>query len=139
MTSPSSPPAAGWHINSNGQQQWWDGAAWGPLAPGELGTAGSSYVGRVAVKSRTTAYWLAILLGTFGAHRFYTHKYATAWVLVAITSASVLFHLDPDPRSAVIGNVLVVFAFLWVISDLWVIPSMVRAANTNIAAKSRGV
>lgn len=33
MTNEGSPPAAGWYHNADGKQQWWDGSAWGPLAP----------------------------------------------------------------------------------------------------------
>ncbi|MBC6496093.1 hypothetical protein BEP68_14780 [Microbacterium sp. 4-7] len=89
------------------------------------------------MKSLTPAYWLAVLLGAFGAHRFYTHKFATAWVLVVISVVSLLFRIDPDPMSAVIGNLLLAVVILWVLSDLFLIPSMVRAANINIAAAAR--
>lgn len=137
MTSPVSPPQAGWHLNAHGQRQWWDGAAWGPLAPDETPTIPPAYRAPVGYKTRTAAYWLAILLGTFGAHRFYTHKFATAWVLVAISVISLLFRFDPDPMSTVISNGLLIFTLLWVVSDLWVIPSQVDAANINIAARAR--
>lgn len=29
---PTAPPP-GWYVNDNGARQWWDGRAWGPLAP----------------------------------------------------------------------------------------------------------
>jgi uncharacterized Tic20 family protein len=60
MTDPtSSRPEAGWYPDPEGRTRWWDGRAWGPLAP----TAGPT-TGPTAAESRNLAL-LAQLLGIF--------------------------------------------------------------------------
>lgn len=132
MTIPTSPPDAGWHLNANGQRQWWDGASWGPLSPGNSPvnqTRIAPAVLLIPAKTRTAAYWLLILLGGFGAHRFYLRRLGTAWMLLVASIVQVLFRLDPDPASAVVANVILAFTWLWIIVDLFTVPSMVDDAN----------
>lgn len=132
MTIPTSPPDAGWHLNANGQRQWWDGASWGPLSP-EQSPVNQSRIAPavlfIPAKTRTAAYWLLILLGGFGAHRFYLRRLGTAWMLLVASIVQVLFRLDPDPASAVVANVILAFTWLWIIVDLFTVPSMVDDAN----------
>lgn len=138
MTLPSSPPDAGWHLNANGQRQWWDGASWGPLAPDQ--GSGNLHVPPVVLipaKTRTSAYWLLILLGGFGAHRFYLRHLGTAWMLLIASLVQVGFRLDPDPASAVVANVLLAFVWLWIIVDLFTVPSMVDDANRKMTQGGR--
>ncbi|MCT1395653.1 TM2 domain-containing protein [Microbacterium sp. p3-SID338] len=138
MTSPESPPVAGWYLNANGQQQWWDGSAWGPLAPGQVPSnasiptpaAGPSVA--LPVKTRTAAYWLAILLGGFGAHRFYLRRFGTAWTLLIAAVAQALYRLDGHPTSIMIANIIIAIMWLWIIVDLFRIPSMVDVANRKL-------
>ncbi|GAA2947789.1 hypothetical protein GCM10010458_36780 [Microbacterium luteolum] len=131
MTLPTSPPDAGWHLNANGQRQWWDGASWGPLAPEQLpmshSIAPAGFL--IPAKTRTAAYWLLILLGGFGAHRFYLRHPGTASMLLVASFVQVLFRLDPDPASAIVANVILALVWLWIIVDLFTVPSMVDNAN----------
>lgn len=91
----------------------------------------------MAAKTRTAAYWLLILLGGFGAHRFYLRHFGTAWMLLVASVAQVLFRFDPDPASAVVANVILAFTWLWIIVDLFTIPSMVDDANQKAAQRAR--
>lgn len=143
MSVPGSPPEAGWHFNANGQQQWWDGSAWGPLAAGQVPlntsipapTAGPTVA--APVKTRTAAYWLAILLGGFGAHRFYLRRFGTAWTLLIAAVAQALYRLDAHPTSIVIANIILAIVWLWIIVDLFRIPGMVDVANGNVGPDVR--
>lgn len=136
MTIPGSPPEAGWHLNANGQRQWWDGSAWGPVADGQgpinkpIPVVHPLVV--VPAKTRTAAYWLAILLGGFGAHRFYLRKIGTAWMLVIASVVQALYRLDPHPTSTVIANVILAVVWLWIIVDLFRIPEMVDHVNREL-------
>ncbi|WP_341945315.1 TM2 domain-containing protein [Microbacterium sp. LWH11-1.2] len=136
MTFPGSPPEAGWYLNAYGQKQWWDGASWGPVAAGAAPAVAPAPVVITLVKTRTAAYWLVILLGTLGAHRFYLRSYGIGWMLLALWIVSFLFHVDPDSRSLIIGNVIFAFLIIWVLSDLFVIPSMVDKVNKESTRQS---
>ncbi len=83
-------------------------------------------------KTRTAAYWLAILLGGFGAHRFYLRKFGTAWILLIASVVQALYRLDPHPTSTIIANVIVVIVWLWVVVDLFRIPGMIHEANRDL-------
>lgn len=135
---PSAPPSAGWYSNSNGQRQWWDGVAWGPLAENEHVQRTSPVAPLVAVKSRTPAYLLAIFLGGVGAHRFYLRKIGTAWIFIVLWVIASLYGIDPDPRSTVISGVIFVVMALWLIIDLFRIPSMVDGINQDERVKQSG-
>ena len=132
---PSTPPSAGWYTNSHGQRQWWDGVAWGPLAENAHVQRTSPVAPLFAVKSRTPAYLLAIFLGGVGAHRFYLRKIGTAWIFIVLWVIGFLFGIDPDPRSTVIAGLIFAVMALWLIIDLFRIPSMVDGINQAEWAK----
>lgn len=133
MTSPAPAPGPGWHLNANGQRQWWDGAAWGPVDATHVAPAVQPsvvLVQNVKLKTKSTAYVLAILLGTVGAHRFYLRKIASAWVMLIASVLSFPFRLDDQhPGSAAIGWGTLAFLVVWVLVDLIFIPETVREAN----------
>lgn len=76
------------------------------------------------------AYLLWFFLGGVGAHRFYlgAHSSAIIQLILPLTGWSMLLAKQP------IGLLLVLFAGLWILSDAFAIPGMVRKAN----ARSRG-
>lgn len=80
-------------------------------------------------KTRAAAYWLAILLGGFGAHRFYLRRFGTAWMLLVAAVVQALYRLDAHPTSIIISNVILAIVWLWIIVDLFRIPRMVHEAN----------
>lgn len=134
MSFPGSPPEAAWHLNTNGQRQWWDGSAWGPLATGEF-PRHATYprpVVTLPAKTRTAAYWLAILLGGFGAHRFYLQEFGTAWLILTGSVVQALYRIDGHPASIVIANVILAIIWLWIIVDLFRIPGMVVDMNQRL-------
>lgn len=111
--------------------QWWDGAAWGPIDATQPATPQprAVLVRQARQKTNVTAYVLAILLGTVGAHRFYLRKPGTAWAMLLITLAGLPFRLDNHPGSALIGYGSLLVICIWVIVDLVFIPETVREIN----------
>ena len=82
-TQPGGPVAApGWYPEpGTGATRWWDGQAWGAYAsqvPGH-GQVGPGQMG--PRKDRVTAGVLGILLGGFGAHKFYLGRTSPALVM----------------------------------------------------------
>lgn len=137
MTLPGSPPKAGWYLNASGRQQWWDGSAWGPLADGQI-LSGQPIqrpirpTAAAPTKTRAAAYWLAILLGGVGAHRFYLRKFGTAWTMLVASLVQVLYRIDAHPTSTLIANVILGAMWVWIIVDLFRIPSMVDSTNRQL-------
>jgi TM2 domain-containing membrane protein YozV len=108
---------AGWYPNQQGQQQWWDGHQWGQIA------APVTIIQAPAMKSEGVSYLLLLLLGTFGAHRFYLRRPGTAILMLlawwggwALTFAGV-------------GFILVGAVIVWWIIDLFLIPGMARTTR----------
>lgn len=66
-------------------------------------------------KSTGTAYLLLLLLGSFGAHRFYLGKIGTAWTQVILFFLGIL----------TLGLLWLPLG-LWLLIDLTLVPSMVR-------------
>lgn len=50
-------------------------------------------------------------------------------MLLLASVVQVLFRIDPDPASAIVANVILAFVWLWIIVDLFTVPSMVDDAN----------
>ncbi|MFF7291648.1 NINE protein [Microbacterium sp. NPDC008134] len=122
MTSPNTtPPVAGWHVNARGQQQWWDGSSWGPLAP--------QHSAPVSLKTRTAANLLWFFLGGFGAHRFYLRRFGTAWMFPVMTITQAIFLASGYPSTRAIGIGILAVLVLWLFIDLWRIPILVDNAN----------
>ena len=84
---------------------------------------------------------LAAALGVFGAHRFYLGKRRTAILMSAITLAGFLvatfisiFLRDTAAGIAgeLIAGLILLSMYVWVVVDLFRIPSMVRNFNANL-------
>lgn len=79
FAQPTQPAAApGWYPEpGTGAQRWWDGQAWGAYAsqvPGAVAGANR--------KDKTVAGVLGIVLGGFGAHKFYLGRTTPALIML---------------------------------------------------------
>lgn len=116
---PHSPPP-GWYANPDGQQQWWDGRQWGPVASPQ-----PYPVAVYAAKESSTAYLFAILLGGFAAHRFYLNSPGSAIGFMVLWWGGWLL------SGLAVGLPMLVAAGIWFVIDLFRIPEMVRTANST--------
>jgi TM2 domain-containing membrane protein YozV len=114
---PSTTPP-GWYPSPNGAMQWWDGRAWGPLAPPQA-------VSVRPVKETGIAYLFWILLGGFGAHRFYLGLAGSAIALIVLWVGGWL--LTP----LFVGVPMVIAGGIWLFVDLFLIPGLVRSQNAS--------
>ena len=78
-------------------------------------------------KSVALAYVLLVLLGQFGAHRYYLGEKETATALLVITLASLLL------MTVGIGFLTIWITFGWVIVDLFLVPRMARKHDILVA------
>jgi len=107
---------AGWYPNASGALQWFDGTAWGPLAPDAMS-------GRRPPKEAGIAYAFLLVLGGFAAHRFY----------LGLTGSAIAFNiiwwggwmLSP----ILIGIPFVIAGGVWLFIDLFRIPFLTRSVN----------
>lgn len=113
IVAPSQPP--GWYPGPLGQLQWWDGRAWGAVSPSPVIAATRKEVG--------VAYIFILLLGGFSAHRFYLGRIGSAIAFNAI------WWVGWALSAFLIGIPLVIAGMIWIIVDLFLIPSMVRETN----------
>lgn len=111
---PSQP--AGWYPSPSGLMQWWDGRAWGPYSPQAMRP----------MKDVGVAYLFFLFLGGFGAHRFYLGRAGSAVVLLLLWLIGWMLSFF------LIGVPLVIAAGIWLLVDLFLIPSMVREENSRI-------
>ena len=74
-------------------------------------------------KSVALAYVLLLLLGQFGAHRYYLGEKETATALLVITLISLVL------MTVAIGFLTIWISFAWVVVDLFLVPRMVRNAQ----------
>ena len=79
-------------------------------------------------KSIALAYVLLVLVGEFGAHRYYLGEKETATALLVITLASLVL------MTVAIGFLTIWISVAWVIVDLFLVPRMARSHNTQLAA-----
>ena len=88
----------------------------------------------VAEKSMGIAYLLWFFLGGLGAHRFYlgAHSSAMMQLILAPIGWSMLLARQP------IGLLVVLLAGLWILTDAFVIPGMVRKANERSRGSALG-
>lgn len=112
--TPQSPPP-GWYPNSQGHTQWWDGQRWGPYAPPS--------VPQRPLKDAGIAYLLLILLGGFGAHRFYLGQAAVGVIILVLWCGGLLLSFLG------VGFFMMAAAGIWLFVDLFLIPGMTREAN----------
>lgn len=111
--------APGWYPDARtGRQRWWDGIRWTEnYAPIPL---------QRALKDTTITYVLLILLGGLGIYQFYLGRTGLGILMLLLTiigSALTIF---------VIGIPIVAAVWIWLIVDLFLVPSYVRAANAAI-------
>jgi TM2 domain-containing membrane protein YozV len=99
-----------------------------------------AYAGGKKKLGRTCLF--AAVLGVFGAHRFYLRKRRTALLMSAITLAgfvvaTFIFIFLRDTAVGVIGDFIAGLTLLsmcvWVVVDLFHIPSMVRNFNAQLS------
>jgi len=102
----------GWYRNASGAMQWWDGSAWGPVAPP---------VHRL--KETGIAYLFYFLLGGVAAHRFYLGFAGTALLFNVIWWGGWLF------APFLVGIPFLMVGALWLFVDLFRMPWLVRKAN----------
>jgi TM2 domain-containing membrane protein YozV len=82
-------------------------------------------------KSETTAYLLMIFFGLLGAHRFYLGRYFTAVTILVASIVSLIVTIFTFG----FGIFVFILPGLWLVADLFRIPSMVRRANSNLTAR----
>lgn len=114
---PARNPPPGWYPNQQGHPQWWDGTQWGQIAP-------PTPVLVRARKETGIAYLFFFLLGGFATHRFYLGRTGSAIAFL------VLWWLGWALTAVYVGAFLVLAGVIWLIVDLFLIPGMVREANT---------
>lgn len=139
---PACPPA-GWYPDSTGRQRWWDGARWGNYAPVVAPFAYDSGAGPSPlrayaeplivqvrpVKDVGIAYLFAILLGGFGAHRLYLGRIGSGITLAILYVIG--WGLSLTVIGALLGIPLLIAVVVWLIVDLFLIPSIVREVNAR--------
>ncbi|QYF98453.1 MULTISPECIES: TM2 domain-containing protein [Microbacterium] len=117
---PSATPP-GWYPNQNGALQWWDGASWGQLAP----AVAPIVIHTRPMKDAGIGYLLLILLGGFGAHRFYLGRAGSAVAMLLIWWSGWALTVIG------VGIFMLLAVVIWWIVDLFLIPSMVNEYNTH--------
>lgn len=116
-------PPAGWLHDSTGTLRWWDGRQWGPSAPVAQYAPQPAPVIVRSAKETGIAYLLAIFLGGLGVHHFYLGRTGVAVTIL------ILSLLGTATTWLFIGFFLIAVVWVWLIIDLFLIPSYVRSAN----------
>lgn len=110
-------PPAGWYPEGNGQR-FWDGQQWtdnrAPLAPAAPITP---------PRSVGAAYAFLLLLGGFGAHKFYLGQPGLAIAQIALWWGGWLL------TAVFIGFLGIAAVAIWWFVDLVTLPSQVEAVN----------
>ena len=106
---------SGWYPGPSGMMQWWDGRAWGPYAPQSARPP----------KEVGIAYLFFLLLGGVGAHRFYLGRTGSAVLLLCLWMGGWLL------AAVLIGIPMIIAGGIWLLVDLFMLPSMVRQENAN--------
>lgn len=112
--SESQAPPAGWYPEGNGQR-FWDGQQWtdnrAPLTPA------------TPPRSVGVAYLFLLLLGGFGAHKFYLNQPGQGIAQIALWWGGWILTF------IFIGFLTIAAVAIWWIIDLITLPSQVEAVN----------
>lgn len=126
---PTAQPAPGWYVEPGkpGVLRYWNGVSWEewrkPLVEAPSVTQGQKNMG--------IAYLLAVLVGCLGIHNFYLGRIGAGvgqlvlWLLFLLTAVFL------------VGSVFLIAVAIWVIVDLCLIPSYVRAAALRAVGPQR--
>jgi TM2 domain-containing membrane protein YozV len=79
----------------------------------------------VREKSLNTAYLLWFFFGGVSAHRFYLGSPASGAIQLALTPLGYGLLISKSQ----VGYAVLLCAWLWILADLFIIPSLTRAAN----------
>jgi TM2 domain-containing membrane protein YozV len=79
----------------------------------------------VREKSLSTAYLLWFFFGGVSAHRFYLGSPASGAIQLALTPLGYGLLIGKSQ----VGYAILLCAWLWILADLFIIPSLTRAAN----------
>jgi TM2 domain-containing membrane protein YozV len=110
---------AGWYADRNsGRMRWWDGYQWTEaFAPAQAPRA---------PKDTTVAYLLLIFLGGLGIYHFYLGRTGSGITMLILTL------IGAATSVVVVGIPIIVAVWIWVIVDLFLIPSHIREANARV-------
>jgi hypothetical protein len=141
--SNTSQPAPGWYPDPDraGAQRWWDGNAWGPLAP-TAATIPAPPMIHQSVGYSTAAFGrpekrlgTAYLLGVFiiGSHRIYLGRIGSGIAMFALWYIPVFLLLFGVPMSlAWVPVAAMIAVFVWWVVDLARMRTLVDQANGSI-------
>lgn len=85
-----------------------------------------------ANRSVGVAYLLWFFLGSFGGHRFYTGRAASAGAMVILTLLGIALSIIG------VGFIMLLAVGAWAIVDAFLIPGWIRSINMELAAKLTG-
>jgi hypothetical protein len=83
-------------------------------------------------KTKLMSYFLWLFLGALGGHRWYLKRWFSAGIIMLLSLIDVYFqlkHPKDDAGSLFFGGLVMI----WLIIDIFLIPGMVKRANTDIA------
>ena len=121
-------PPAGWYPSTQhpGHTQWWDGSAWGPLAPPQ------NHV--LPAKSTAVAYVLLIFLGGTGAHRYYVGNIGYGVVYSVLFAIWLIGSTATLASTSGVSGWIFFLVVIWImqIVDLFMLSGDVRRKNAAL-------
>jgi TM2 domain-containing membrane protein YozV len=82
-------------------------------------------------KQLLTAYLLLIVLGGFGAHRFYLGRPRSAVAIPVLVLAGWALASAGSIAFTILGYACIVAVWVWFVVDLFLVPSLVRERNSG--------
>ena len=79
-------------------------------------------------KSVAVAYLLLLVVGFFGAHRFYLGRKGSAIAMLVLAIASLVLSL------VIVGLFGIVALYVWIFVDLFLVPGIAREYNNRLIA-----
>ncbi|QTX05646.1 NINE protein [Agromyces archimandritae] len=127
MTDAQHTAPAGWYPDPETKHlRWWDGTRWAQFAP----PTSQPYAPPPPWKSTGAAIALCLLLGAFGADRFYLRHPGQGVTII------ILWWVGWALTPVMVGWVPVIIAAIWMLVNLFTIPDDVNRLNTVIAAEA---